>query len=100
MPSTTKTKPKPVERLPNPKILTLERGLPIPRVRALRRLGGLVPLPEPELLSMTETMWKLNICKATLKWYVKQGILHPVRLSARHLRYKRAELEQLLAEAE
>ena len=54
------------------------RGLPKTRVNYLRRAGGLRPLPEPDLLTIQEAMWKLNVTKETIKWYVKQNILHPV----------------------
>lgn len=76
-----------------------ERGLPKQRVDSLRRLGGLRSLPEPDLLTIPQTMWKLNVAKETLKWYVKQGILRPVRLSARRVRFSRIELERLVKEA-
>lgn len=77
----------------------LERGLPTTRVNVLRQQGGLRPLPEPDLLTIQQTMWKLSVGKEAIKWYVKQGILHPVRLSERRIRYSRAELERLLKEA-
>ena len=57
-------------------------------------------LPEPDLLTIQEVHVEvLNVTKETIKWYVKHEILHPVRLSARRIRFSRAELEHLVKEA-
>lgn len=54
--------------------------------------------PDPRrLLTRSEVAERLRVCRHTVRLYELRGYLSPIRITARTLRYRAAEVEDLLA---
>jgi MerR-like DNA binding protein len=74
------------------------RGLPVQRVNVLKRKGLGVPEPPPYLTG-DELAYRWRVDRASIKYYVKKGILTPDRLTSRTFRFKLSDIERLEKEA-
>jgi MerR HTH family regulatory protein len=93
MKTTTKSKPKQT-RAPR-----ATPGLPHQRVNALK-VNGIGIKPDPELITAEELAYRWRVTQATLKYYVRRGLLKPVKLfSRRNVRFEFSEIRRIEAEA-
>ena len=61
--------------------------------RALHALE--IKVPHRDMITAKQAAPILQVCVETVKRYGRRGILHPVKITARKMRFDRAEVEQL-----
>ena len=52
-----------------------------------------------DTVTRSECAKKLRVCNHTIKRWENRGLLTPIRINARVIRYRVCEIEKLLAEA-
>ena len=94
----------PIRRLVSTAVLVVLALMSVsPPNRAARR-GQVLPAhprprattPPSELLATREAMAYLRISKTTLRQYVADGLLHPIRIGPKNLRCDPADLDGVL----
>jgi len=53
-----------------------------------------------KMLTIKQAAELLGVCEMTVKRFVKRGMLHPIRLSQRMVRYREDEILELLSGGE
>jgi len=61
--------------------------------RALHALE--LKVPHRDMITAKQAAPILQVCPETVKRYGRKGILHPVKITQRKMRFDRAEVEQL-----
>lgn len=64
------------------------------RKRILGALDPRIKRPAKKLITTEQAAKLLDVCTFTLRRYAKRGLLHPVRHTARRIRWDRIEIER------
>jgi hypothetical protein len=75
-----------------------KRWLPVQRANALK-VHGLGKRPEPEYISAEDLCIRWRLDRASIKYYCRKGILKPLYLTPRKMRFALAEIRRMEREA-